>query len=239
MFWEKFKKMCDENNKSPTRVVVELGLSRGSVTNWKKGNLPNPKTIKMIADYFGISILYFFAVPSADQQSAPKLSEQVIQSINDAITEPCEYRLTFEILIPYLRDIVCAFDNVLSDAESLADKMAEHDEQLVTIFNPSYYLDMLQFRTHILNRLRESNSILKIKDLDKYKKIKKELDQIEAAQNHLYFSLLVLQETCKNIADDFVKQAIKNAPERVALNSLIEEAVQEFEQNCEQGSDEE
>lgn len=56
MFWENFLDQCYKARKTPTAVVQELGLSRGSVTNWKRGAKPNELTIKKIADYFNISI---------------------------------------------------------------------------------------------------------------------------------------------------------------------------------------
>jgi hypothetical protein len=36
----------------------------------------------MIADYFGVSVLYFFEVTAENQQSDAKLSEQEFQAIN-------------------------------------------------------------------------------------------------------------------------------------------------------------
>lgn len=77
MFWKNFKQICEEHNKKPTQVVVDLGLSRSLVTSWKNGGYPRTKTIKRIAEYFNVPVLYFFAVPSPDQQSAPERSKEM------------------------------------------------------------------------------------------------------------------------------------------------------------------
>lgn len=58
MFWDRFVELCTERGKSPTAVVLELGLSRSSVTNWKRGGIPNNVAIKKIADYFCVTINY-------------------------------------------------------------------------------------------------------------------------------------------------------------------------------------
>lgn len=59
MFWKKFLELCADNNTKPTSVALALNVSRGSVTNWKKGVIPQDTTLKKIADYFGVSIEYF------------------------------------------------------------------------------------------------------------------------------------------------------------------------------------
>lgn len=55
MFWDKFTDLCIKANKSPTAVVMELGISPASVTQWKNGSTPRSKTVYKIADYFGIN----------------------------------------------------------------------------------------------------------------------------------------------------------------------------------------
>lgn len=56
MFWQNFSRLCTQSGKSPTRVVEELGLTRGSVAGWKKGAEPRNNTVKQIADYFGVTV---------------------------------------------------------------------------------------------------------------------------------------------------------------------------------------
>jgi repressor LexA len=56
MFFNTFAKLCTEIGKSPTAVGAELGLTSGTVSNWKKGGKPSPSALKKIADYFGVSV---------------------------------------------------------------------------------------------------------------------------------------------------------------------------------------
>lgn len=56
MFWENFISLCSKTNKSPTAVIKELGISGGSVTNWKNGKVPHQTTLIKLADYFGVTV---------------------------------------------------------------------------------------------------------------------------------------------------------------------------------------
>ena len=58
MFWNRFIDLCSKKNTSPTAVICELGLSRGSVTNWKNGKMPQDVTLNKIANYFNVTIEY-------------------------------------------------------------------------------------------------------------------------------------------------------------------------------------
>ena len=55
MFWDKFYNLCSQNGISPNKAAQAMNISSGSVTEWKKGRTPQMKTVKKIADYFGVS----------------------------------------------------------------------------------------------------------------------------------------------------------------------------------------
>ena len=56
MFWDNFKRLCDERGDTPNGICKKLGFSNATATHWKNGAEPSGKTLKKIADYFGISI---------------------------------------------------------------------------------------------------------------------------------------------------------------------------------------
>ena len=56
MFWKNFIKLCNDRGTTPTAVVLELNMSRGTATGWKKGSVPSDITLQKIADYFGVTI---------------------------------------------------------------------------------------------------------------------------------------------------------------------------------------
>jgi len=55
MFWSNYQELCKRENKSPSGLAKELGISSGTVTGWKKGKIPSESSLQKIAEYFGVS----------------------------------------------------------------------------------------------------------------------------------------------------------------------------------------
>lgn len=64
MFFDVFKRLCEEKGISPTAASREIGFSKGSVSYWKKqyslgvDAKPDSYTAAKIADFFGVSVDY-------------------------------------------------------------------------------------------------------------------------------------------------------------------------------------
>lgn len=58
MFWSTYVELCNAVNKAPNKVAAELGITSGTATKWKNGAVPQDRTIKKIADYFGVTVEY-------------------------------------------------------------------------------------------------------------------------------------------------------------------------------------
>lgn len=64
MFFDIFKRLCEEKGITPTKASAEIGFSKGSVSYWKKkwaqgeDAKPDSYTAAKIADYFGVSVDY-------------------------------------------------------------------------------------------------------------------------------------------------------------------------------------
>ena len=56
MFYDNFLRLCEDRGVSPTRVLTNLGISKGSLSRWRDGGEPLNETKKKIADYFGITV---------------------------------------------------------------------------------------------------------------------------------------------------------------------------------------
>lgn len=56
MFYDNFIGICETKGFSPTRVLIELGMSKGSLQRWKEGGSPRNEYKKKIADFFGITV---------------------------------------------------------------------------------------------------------------------------------------------------------------------------------------
>lgn len=55
MFYDNYKKLCDERGEKPTPVAQKLGFSSPTVVRWKKGATPRPAVLQKFADYFGVT----------------------------------------------------------------------------------------------------------------------------------------------------------------------------------------
>lgn len=55
MFYETLKKICKENNTSPSAVTLAIGMSKSNVTAWKHGRSPKLETVMKIASYLSVS----------------------------------------------------------------------------------------------------------------------------------------------------------------------------------------
>lgn len=62
MFYEIFKKLCDERGTNPTAVALDMGISTSLTSRWKHGGKPRIETLNKIADYFGVSVSYLLGV---------------------------------------------------------------------------------------------------------------------------------------------------------------------------------
>ena len=61
--YEKVQILCRENGFEISRIgekIPNLKVTRGSISGWKKGAKPRADKIKLIADYFGVEVSYFY-----------------------------------------------------------------------------------------------------------------------------------------------------------------------------------
>lgn len=58
--YEKFSELLDKTNKTAYQVSKDTEIAQSVLSDWKRGR-SNPKAdkLKILADYFGVSIEYF------------------------------------------------------------------------------------------------------------------------------------------------------------------------------------
>lgn len=75
MFYDVFERLCHEKGVKPSRAADEIGISRATVTNWKKnGYSPRENVMRKVADYFDISVDSLLNTP--ETQKAPTLNKK-------------------------------------------------------------------------------------------------------------------------------------------------------------------
>ena len=59
MFYDIYKKLCEENGEKPYQLPLKLGAKSNSmVAQWKNGSVPRSQMLQKIADYFHVSVGY-------------------------------------------------------------------------------------------------------------------------------------------------------------------------------------
>ena len=57
MFYDKLKELCNKKGVKPSRVAIECGFSKGTVSHWKNdGTIPQRDILLKIANYFDVSV---------------------------------------------------------------------------------------------------------------------------------------------------------------------------------------
>lgn len=67
--YKKYVQLRDEKGVTDYKVSVDTGITKSTFSDWKNGR-SKPKTdkLKILADYFGVSIDYFLDEPTKDTQ---------------------------------------------------------------------------------------------------------------------------------------------------------------------------
>ncbi len=83
-FWETYEKLCFNIGKKPNPVGKELGISSGTITQWKNGSIPSGEKLVQIADYFNVSVDYLLG--REDEPTAEEADVSVFDSDTDRTT---------------------------------------------------------------------------------------------------------------------------------------------------------
>ena len=69
-FIERLNLLCKEKGISISKMIKDLGMANGNVTNWNKGAVPKGETLNKIADYFTVSTDYLLG--KTEKRQAPE-----------------------------------------------------------------------------------------------------------------------------------------------------------------------
>lgn len=87
MFWDNYKKLCDENNIAPTAAGIAVGVTNAAVSKWKKGTIPNGMTLQKIADYFGVSVAHLMGEDEAVLHEEAEQNAEAILRLTESAEE--------------------------------------------------------------------------------------------------------------------------------------------------------
>lgn len=86
MFYDLFKKLCDEKNVSVSKACIEMGLSRSIAAKWKNTKTnPSADVLPKIAKYFGVSVDYLLG--AEEKEKMPALTAKDERDISKKLEE--------------------------------------------------------------------------------------------------------------------------------------------------------
>lgn len=92
MFYDLFKKLCDDRNISVSKACIEIGLSRSIAAKWKNTKTnTSADVLPKIAKYFGVSVDYLLgaeekmpALTSKDERDISKKLEEALSQLESS-----------------------------------------------------------------------------------------------------------------------------------------------------------
>lgn len=88
-FHEKLKELRNAKSISQTKLAADIHISRSAVAKWENGlGLPNDESLKMLADYFGVTV---------DELISNKQNEEILVSKNKTIDQQKKVILGFTL----------------------------------------------------------------------------------------------------------------------------------------------
>lgn len=88
-FYENYVQLCNQINKSPSAVAIELKIGKPSVTRWKSGVKPRYATAMKVANYFGVTVeeLMSDALSAGIKKERPADGEALIRDLPEDIQQ--------------------------------------------------------------------------------------------------------------------------------------------------------
>lgn len=83
--------LMNERNIKAKDIVIATGLSQASFTDWRKGKMPTPDKLKILSDFFGVSIEYLTGSDQDHNALDLKIQSEIQQLSEEQKTDVLKY----------------------------------------------------------------------------------------------------------------------------------------------------
>ena len=97
-FFDRINELCVRNGISADKLCKDLNLSNATATKWRKGAIPRNSTLKLIADYFGVTVDYLLTgeqKEKAPQETPEGLDAEIIKLYSSLPEEKKQQALSY------------------------------------------------------------------------------------------------------------------------------------------------
>lgn len=126
MFWQTFRRLCVEADQTTEKAARGIGVRRETLNGWRHGAMPQERTLRKIADYFGLSMDDIMLEVDRDLPEGPgefPLSELEVRIIRATRRlSPEQQDFLMEMLESAVRRILIKSDGAVSKSESPSDE---------------------------------------------------------------------------------------------------------------------
>ncbi|MCL2053894.1 MAG: helix-turn-helix domain-containing protein [Oscillospiraceae bacterium] len=137
MNYANFEKICKEKNTTPSAVTAKLGLSSGSVSNWKRGVIPNGEALLKLADYLECSTDYLLG-----RTNTPVLKKSLTEDEQELLNTYKSLTLKGKILVKAqaLQKLTDCFEFPANEPPGCAappiqeQNLTEDEQELINIY---------------------------------------------------------------------------------------------------------
>lgn len=165
LFSDRLASLIKIKGKTISKISQDIGVSRTTIGNYlKKDSKPNPTIIKLLADYFGVSMYYLAGLSNVKDYSDPK------------IVEICEYTGLTEDAVKTLHDM-----KFLREVSSWDDEYKDYYDT-----DSKYHLTTFPYLSALIT-LRTSDADMDVIDseIEQYCKASKALRTLEEKEAKL------------------------------------------------------
>lgn len=95
MFYDIFLQLCEAKGVKPSRVALDIGLSKATATKWKKGAIPSGDKLQKLAEYFDVSVDYLLG----NEKTSPTKSaeDETLEELLNRLKHRDEMKMLFKL----------------------------------------------------------------------------------------------------------------------------------------------
>lgn len=152
MFWDNFCRLCQRKGMSPTQAILDCGIGRTAVTQWKNGSLPSAKSLQKLSAYFRVTTDYFF---TDHTDNAARFALEMVR--DPAAADELEHRT---VRVPIYGQIAAGVPMTaitdIEDYEDISAKMASQGDFIALRIHGDSMLPRMADGDVVIARLQDT-----------------------------------------------------------------------------------